>query len=311
MLRCGTCVQRSKVYRPPGAEAAGEVSMEIVEAVADLRAAVAAHRRQGLRIGFVPTLGNLHEGHLSLIDLARERGAGAVVVSIFVNPLQFGPAEDFATYPRTFEEDVAALEGRHVELLFAPTIEVMYPGDQSSATLVEVPGLSTILCGHFRPVHFGGVTTVVSRLFNMVQPDLAVFGEKDYQQLIIIKKMTADLAFPIEIVPAPTVREPDGLAMSSRNRYLSAAERRLAPELQRTLRAAAGAVAAGTRPRFAIEADARTRLERAGFQVDYVAVRDAKTLAEPAADGRQQIVLAAAWLGATRLIDNAEVIGAA
>jgi pantoate--beta-alanine ligase len=285
--------------------------MEIIEAVADLRAAVTAYRKQGLRIGFVPTLGNLHEGHLSLIDLARQRGAGAVVVSIFVNPLQFGPAEDFATYPRTFEEDVAALEGRHVELLFAPTTQVMYPGDQSSATLVEVPGLSTILCGHFRPVHFGGVTTVVSRLFNMVQPDLAVFGEKDYQQLIIIKKMTADLAFPIEIVPAPTVREPDGLAMSSRNRFLSAAERRLAPELQRTLRAAAGAVAAGTRPPAVIEADARTRLERAGFQVDYVAVCDAKTLTEPTADSRQRIVLAAAWLGKTRLIDNAPVVGAA
>jgi pantoate--beta-alanine ligase len=285
--------------------------MEIVEALPELRAAVAAHRRQDLRIGFVPTLGNLHEGHLSLIDLARERGAGAVVVSIFVNPLQFGPAEDFATYPRTFEEDVAALEGRHVELLFAPTIEVMYPGDQSTATLVEVPGLSTILCGHFRPVHFGGVTTVVSRLFNMVQPDLAVFGEKDYQQLIIIKKMTTDLAFPIEIVPAPTVREKDGLAMSSRNRYLSAAERRLAPELQRALRAAAGAVAAGTRSLAAIEADARTRLERANFQVEYVAVRDAKTLAEPTADSRRRIVLAAAWLGKTRLIDNAPVIGAA
>jgi pantoate--beta-alanine ligase len=229
-----------------------------------------------------------------------------VVVSIFVNPLQFGPAEDFGAYPRTFEEDVAALEGRGTELLFAPGVEVMYPGDQAAATRVEVPGLSTILCGHFRPVHFGGVTTVVTRLFNMVQPDLAVFGEKDYQQLVIIRRMTQDLGWPIEIVAAPTVREPDGLAMSSRNRYLTAAERSIAPELQRTLRAAAAA-AAGPRPLAAIEADAAKRLEEAGFRVDYVAVRDPETLAEPTPDRRRRIVLAAAWLGETRLIDNVRV----
>jgi pantoate--beta-alanine ligase len=281
--------------------------MEIVATVAELRRAVADFRRRGLRVGFVPTLGNLHEGHLSLIDLARARGSGAVVVSIFVNPLQFGPQEDFASYPRTFEEDCAALEGRGVEVLFAPPLEVMYPGDQSAATRVEVPGLSTILCGHFRPIHFRGVTTVVSRLFNMVQPDLAVFGEKDYQQLVIIRKMTADMAFPIEIVAAPTVREPDGLAMSSRNRYLSPAERRIAPELQRTLAAAAEAVAAGLRPLAAIEVDATARLEEAGFRVDYVAVRDAGTLAEPGPDSGRRIVLAAAWLGRTRLIDNVRV----
>jgi pantoate--beta-alanine ligase len=281
--------------------------MDVVERVAELRAAVSSLRSRGLGIGFVPTLGNLHAGHLSLIDLARARGAGAVVVSIFVNPLQFGPQEDFASYPRTFEDDVAALENRRVELLFAPTIEVMYPGDQTAATRVEVPGLSTMLCGHFRPVHFGGVTTVVSRLFNMVQPDLAVFGEKDYQQLVIIRKMTQDLAFPVAIVAAPTVREPDGLAMSSRNRYLSAAERRLAPELQRTLRATAAAVADGRRPLAAIEVDAAARLQRAGFRVDYVAVRDADTVAAPAPDSRRLIALAAAWLGRTRLIDNAAV----
>ncbi len=281
--------------------------MDTVETVAELRAAVAGFRRRGLRVGFVPTLGNLHEGHLSLIDLARGRGAGAVVASIFVNPLQFGPQEDFAAYPRTFEEDCAALIGRGTELLFAPALEVMYPGDQAAATRVEVPGLSTILCGHFRPVHFGGVTTVVSRLFNMVQPDLAVFGEKDYQQLVIIRKMARDLAFPIEIVPGPTVREADGLAMSSRNRYLSAAEREVAPELQRTLQAAAAAVAAGERPLAAIEERAQGRLEAAGFRPEYVAVRDAATLAEPTPDQRRLIVLAGAWLGKTRLIDNVAV----
>jgi pantoate--beta-alanine ligase len=284
--------------------------MHIVETVPELRVAVAALSGRGLRIGFVPTLGNLHEGHLSLIDLARARGAGVVVVSIFVNPLQFGPQEDFANYPRTFEDDVAALEGRGVEVLFAPTLEAMYPGDQAAATRVEVPGLSTILCGHFRPIHFGGVTTVVSRLFNMVQPDLAVFGEKDYQQLVIIRKMTRDLGFPVEIVAGPTIREADGLAMSSRNRYLSAAERRVAPELQRTLHAAAAAVAAGRRPLTAIEAEAAARLEGAGFRVDYVAIRDAATLAGPAPDRRRLIVLAAAWLGDTRLIDNLAVDGA-
>jgi pantoate--beta-alanine ligase len=281
--------------------------MDTVETVAELRAAVAGLRRRGLPVGFVPTLGNLHAGHLSLVDLARARGAGAVVASIFVNPLQFGPQEDFAAYPRTFEEDCAALISRGTELLFAPSLEVMYPGDQAAATRVEVPGLSTILCGHFRPVHFGGVTTVVSRLFNMVQPDLAVFGEKDYQQLIIIGRMTQDLAFPIEIVPAPTVREADGLAMSSRNRYLSADERRVAPELQRTLRAAAAAVAAGERPLAAIEERAQGRLEAAGFRPEYVAVRDAATLAEPGPDRRRLIVLAGAWLGKTRLIDNVAV----
>jgi pantoate--beta-alanine ligase len=284
--------------------------MQTVERVAELRAAVAALRGRGLRIGFVPTLGNLHAGHLGLIDLARERGAGAVVVSIFVNPLQFGPQEDFRTYPRTFEEDCAGLVDQGTELLFAPPLEVMYPGDQAATTRVEVPGLSTILCGHFRPVHFGGVTTVVARLLNMVQPDLAVFGEKDYQQLVIIRRMTKDLAWPIEIVAGPTRREADGLALSSRNRYLSAAERALAPELQRTLRAAASAVAAGERPLGTIEARATARLEAAGFRVDYVAVRDATTLAEPTPDARRLIVLAAAWLGQTRLIDNlaAEVI---
>ena len=281
--------------------------METVETVSELRAAVAAFRSLGLRVGFVPTLGNLHAGHLSLIDLARERGAGAVVVSIFVNPLQFGAQEDFRTYPRTFEEDCAALISRGTELLFAPPLEVMYPGDQTATTRVEVPGLSTILCGHFRPVHFGGVTTVVSRLFNMVQPDLAVFGEKDYQQLVIIRRMTRDLAFPIEIVAGATVRDADGLALSSRNRYLTAAERDIAPELHRTLRAAASAVAAGERPLAAIEADASVRLEQAGFRVDYVAVRDATTLAEPGPDSRRLAVLAAAWLGNTRLIDNVTV----
>ena len=192
--------------------------MRIVETVADLRACVAAFRTRGERVGLVPTMGNLHDGHLSLIDTARGHGAGAVVVSIFVNPLQFGPKEDFATYPRTPEEDHAALAARQVALVFAPGVDEMYPGGQGESTRVEVPGLSTILCGHFRPGHFVGVATVVTKLFNMVQPDLAVFGEKDYQQVLVIRRMVRDLCLPLEIVASATVREDDGLAMSSRNR---------------------------------------------------------------------------------------------
>ena len=216
--------------------------MRIVETVADLRACVAAFRTRGERVGLVPTMGNLHDGHLSLIDTARGHGAGAVVVSIFVNPLQFGPKEDFATYPRTPEEDHAALAARQVALVFAPGVDEMYPGGQGESTRVEVPGLSTILCGHFRPGHFVGVATVVTKLFNMVQPDLAVFGEKDYQQVLVIRRMVRDLCLPLEIVASATVREDDGLAMSSRNRFLSAEERARAPELHRALREGAAAV---------------------------------------------------------------------
>ena len=281
--------------------------MRIVASVADLRAGVAALRQRGARIGLVPTMGNLHEGHLSLIDTARAHGADAVVVSIFVNPLQFGPREDFAAYPRTPEDDHAALAGKDVALVFAPTVEEMYPGGQAATTRVEVPGLSTILCGQFRPGHFVGVATVVTKLFNMVQPDLAVFGEKDYQQVIVIRRMTRELCLPVAIVAAATVRDDDGLAMSSRNRFLSAEERARAPELQRALREGSAAVESGDLPFAAIEQRGMARLETAGFRPEYFAVRDALTLAEPAPDQPQLVVLAAAWLGKTRLIDNVAV----
>ena len=227
-------------------------------------------------------MGNLHEGHLSLIDTARRHGADAVVVSIFVNPLQFGPKEDYATYPRTPEEDHAALAAKGVALVFAPSVAEMYPGGQGESTRVEVPGLSTILCGQFRPGHFVGVATVVTKLFNMVQPDLAVFGEKDYQQVVVIRRMTRDLCLPLEIVASATVREDDGLAMSSRNRFLSAEERARAPELHRALREGAAAVESGELPFAAIEERGMARLEAAGFRPEYFAVRDALTLAEPA-----------------------------
>ena len=216
--------------------------MRIVETVADLRGCVAALRKRGERVGLVPTMGNLHQGHLSLIDTARRHGAAAVVVSSFVNPLQFGPREDYDAYPRTPEEDREALAGKGVALVFAPTVETMYPGGQAATTRVEVPGLSTILCGQFRPGHFVGVATVVTKLLNMAQPDLAVFGEKDYQQLVVIRRMADDLCLPVEIVGSPTVREGDGLAMSSRNRFLSAEERTRAPELYQALGEAATAV---------------------------------------------------------------------
>jgi pantoate--beta-alanine ligase len=281
--------------------------VRIVETVADLRACVGAFRTRGERVGLVPTMGNLHEGHLSLIDAARAHGAGAVVVSIFVNPLQFGPKEDYASYPRTPEEDHAALAEKDVALVFAPAVEEMYAGGQSESTRVEVPGLSTILCGHFRPGHFVGVATVVTKLFNMVQPDLAVFGEKDYQQVIVIRRMTRDLRMPLEIVASPTVREDDGLAMSSRNRFLSTEERGRAPELYRALREGAAAVEFGALPFAAIEERGMARLEAAGFRPEYFAVRDALTLAEPAPDCRHLVVLTAAWLGKTRLIDNLTV----
>jgi pantoate--beta-alanine ligase len=281
--------------------------VRIVETVADLRACVRAFRARGERVGLVPTMGNLHDGHLSLIDTARRHGADAVVVSIFVNPLQFGPKEDFATYPRTPAEDHAALAAKGVALVFAPSVAEMYPGGQGESTRVEVPGLSTILCGQFRPGHFVGVATVVTKLFNMVQPDLAVFGEKDYQQVIVIRRMTRDLCLPLEIVASATVREDDGLAMSSRNRFLSAEERARAPELHRALREGAAAVESGELPFAAIEQRGMARLEAAGFRPEYFAVRAALTLAEPAPDCRHLVVLAAAWLGKTRLIDNLAV----
>jgi pantoate--beta-alanine ligase len=281
--------------------------VRIVETVADLRACVRAFRTRGERVGLVPTMGNLHDGHLSLIDTARRRGAEAVVVSIFVNPLQFGPKEDFATYPRTPDDDHAALAAKGVALVFAPSVGEMYPGGQGESARVEVPGLSTILCGHFRPGHFVGVATVVTKLFNVVQPDFAVFGEKDYQQVVVIRRMTRDLCLPLEIVASATVREDDGLAMSSRNRFLSAEERARAPELHRALREGAAAVESGELPFAAIEERGMARLEAAGFRPEYFAVRDALTLAEPSLDRRHLVVLAAAWLGKTRLIDNLTV----
>lgn len=281
--------------------------MKKIERVAPLRAAVAGWRAAGEHVALVPTMGNLHAGHMALVARAREL-ADRVVVSIFVNPLQFGPNEDLAAYPRTLEEDQAKLAASGVDLVFAPGVDVMYPEGEARAT-ISVAGLNDILCGASRPGHFTGVATVVAKLFNMANPDLAVFGNKDYQQLVVIRRMVSELAFPIEIASVPTMRETDGLAMSSRNRYLSAAEREQAPELYRALGALEAQLRAGQRDFAKLEAAALQQLEKAGFRPDYVAVREPDTLAAPQPQSSSFIVLGAAWLGRARLIDNVAVGG--
>ncbi|MEE4361826.1 MAG: pantoate--beta-alanine ligase [Pseudomonadales bacterium] len=268
-----------------------------------LRARLGAVRARGDTIALVPTMGNLHEGHLQLVDAARAR-APCVVVSIFVNPLQFGPTEDFEAYPRTLAADAAALAGRDVAVLFAPTVNEMYPDGPKLATRVRVDGLGDELCGASRPGHFEGVATVVAKLFNIVQPDLAVFGDKDRQQLTVIRRMVRDLSMALEIVGVPTVRAADGLALSSRNGYLDADARARAPVLYATLLATAERMTAAPGPITELEAEAEARLREAGFEPDYVAIRRIHDLAPPQGGDRELVVLAAARLGSTRLIDN-------
>ena len=283
--------------------------IETVGQLGELRARVARWKRDGLRIGLVPTMGNLHAGHYSLVELAR-RHTDRVVASVFVNPTQFGPGEDFDRYPRTPDEDAAGLESAGCDLLWLPPVEAMYPFGPGNAVQVRVPGVTGVLEGARRPGHFDGVATVVSRLFNQVQPDVAAFGRKDYQQLAVVRYMVRDLAFPIELLAGETVREADGLAMSSRNRYLSPAERAAAPEIHRTLQAMRERVLAGQGMR-EVEAGAGERLAAAGFDVDYAVVRTPE-LAEPAPGHRGDLVaLVAARLGSTRLIDNLEFSNAA
>ncbi|MCO5762539.1 MAG: pantoate--beta-alanine ligase [Chromatiaceae bacterium] len=281
------------------------ITLETIEQISTLRERVAGWRRAGQRVAFVPTMGNLHAGHLALVAEAR-RLAERVVVSIFVNPLQFGPQEDFGAYPRTLARDQELLAGAGTDLLFAPSVEVVYPRGQAEQTRVEVPGISDILCGASRPGHFVGVATVVCKLFNMVQPDLAVFGEKDYQQLMVIRRMTLDLSLPVAIQGLATVREADGLAMSSRNGYLTAQERARAPALYLTLRRCAEWLRQGL-DIAAVEGLGREEIAAAGFGPDYVSVRRAANLGLPQAGDRELVVLAAARLGRARLIDNLRV----
>lgn len=279
--------------------------MRTVTDIAALRALLAEWRRSGERVVLVPTMGNLHAGHLSLVEQAKDL-AGRVVVSLFVNPLQFDRAEDLKAYPRTFEDDRLALERMEVDLLFAPEVSAMYPQPAHQLTRVEVPGLSALLEGASRPGHFAGVATVVIKLFNLIQPDTGIFGVKDYQQLLIIRRLVADLDVPVEIRAGATVREADGLALSSRNRHLDAEQRRCAPELYRTLCAMADALKKGQNDYVHLEREASQRLQRSGLTPDYVVVRRKADLVEPAPGESGLIVLGAAWLGATRLIDNVE-----
>ena len=279
--------------------------MDTVTTNAAVRERVRRWRAGGARIAFVPTMGNLHSGHISLIEAAR-RGAARFVASIFVNPMQFGPNEDFAHYPRTASQDAEMLAAAGCDLMFMPDAQEIYPDGLERATRVEVPELSRILCGQFRPGHFEGVTTVVAKLFNIVAPDIAVFGEKDFQQLTIIRHMVADMCYPIEIVAAPTVREADGLAMSSRNQYLTAAERRIAPRLYVALQGAVGRLAA-SKDYAAIERAGILELEAGGLQPEYFAIRAARTLGAPQDSAQERVVLAAARLGKARLIDNLKV----
>ncbi len=281
--------------------------MKTVHSVAELRDSLFLWRQSGEKIAFVPTMGDLHQGHLSLVREARQR-ATKVVASIFVNPLQFGPNEDFDAYPRVLEADSEKLAEEGVDLLFAPTVAEMYPNGREGVVQVHVPKVSETLCGASRPGHFSGVATVVSKLFNMVQPDVALFGEKDFQQLLVIRKLTEDLCFSIEIVGVPTCREVDGLAMSSRNSYLNDAQRDLAPALYRELRKAKKQIESGGSCDYKKLSDsACDSLRQSGFIPDYFDVRRASDLAEPTSEDKALVILAAAWLGKARLIDNIQI----
>ncbi|GFM57422.1 pantothenate synthetase [Pseudomonas cichorii] len=276
--------------------------MNTVKTVLDLRAAVARARSEGKRIALTPTMGNLHSGHAALVTRASQR-ADFVVATIFVNPLQFGPNEDLASYPRTLDADKEKLLEAGCNLLFTPSVEEMYPHGMADQTLVSVPHLSEGLCGASRPGHFDGVATVVSKLFNMVQPDLAVFGEKDFQQLAVIRALVRDLNMPIQIIGEPTVRAADGLALSSRNGYLSTEERAKAPALYRVLSTVADGIRCNEAINSLIDIGKRT-LEAEGFRIDYLEVREATSLRPATEEDRDLVILVAAFLGKTRLIDN-------
>lgn len=279
--------------------------MITIESLEQLREQLAARRAAG-RVAFVPTMGNLHEGHLALVREARKH-ADCVVASIFVNPMQFGANEDLDKYPRTLQADQAALAAEGVDILFTPSVSTMYPKPLADQTRVEVPHISNLYCGASRPGHFVGVATVVCKLFNMVQPQVAVFGKKDFQQLLVIRRMVADLAMPIDIVGVDTVRDGDGLAKSSRNQYLSEQQRRIAPQLHRQLQHLAERLRDGERDVPRLQADMRQALDQAGFVTDYVEIVDADSLQAMRDDSHNVAILAAAQLGGARLIDNIEV----
>lgn len=281
--------------------------MRIFDQIDALRSQLHAYRQNGERIGFVPTMGNLHAGHIQLVKTAQQH-SDRTVVSLFVNPTQFGANEDLDAYPRTFDADVQKLTDVGTDVLFAPTVDIIYPNGGDRTTKVSVPELTSELCGASRPGHFDGVTTVVSKLFNIVQPDVAVFGEKDFQQLAVIRCLVEDLNFPIHIIGEPIVRESDGLAMSSRNGYLDAAQRKQATGIHRCLQGMKRAIETDSTTLEAVINQAHTQLLADGFQPDYVEIRRASDLQKPDEQDRELVILIAAFLGRTRLIDNQTVL---
>lgn len=280
--------------------------MLIIETLPQLRLQIRRWRQEGKRIALVPTMGNLHDGHMTLVDEARA-AADIVVVSIFVNPMQFDRPDDLARYPRTLQEDCEKLNRRKVDLVFAPDPSDIYPQGMDTQTFVEVPGISSMLEGASRPGHFRGVSTIVSKLFNLVQPDVACFGQKDYQQLALIRKMVADMGYDIEIIGVPTVRAKDGLALSSRNGYLTAEQRKIAPGLSKVMNSIADKLRAGEREIEELLAIAAVELNEKGLRADDLQIRDADTLLELTPDSQRAVILMAAWLGQARLIDNVQV----
>ncbi|ELW8310230.1 pantoate--beta-alanine ligase [Salmonella enterica] len=280
--------------------------MLIIETLPLLRQHIRRLRQEGKRVALVPTMGNLHDGHMKLVDEAKAR-ADVVVVSIFVNPMQFDRPDDLVRYPRTLQEDCEKLNKRKVDYVFAPAVEEIYPQGLEGQTFVDVPGLSTMLEGASRPGHFRGVATIVSKLFNLIQPDIACFGEKDFQQLALIRKMVADMGYDIEIVGVPIIRAKDGLALSSRNGYLTAKQRKIAPGLHNVMNGIAEKLIAGNRELQEIIAIAEQELNEKGFRADDIQIRDADTLQELTETSKRAVILAAAWLGQARLIDNQSV----
>ncbi|HIF4364577.1 TPA: pantoate--beta-alanine ligase [Salmonella enterica subsp. enterica serovar Infantis] len=280
--------------------------MLIIETLPLLRQHIRRLRQEGKRVVLVPTMGNLHDGHMKLVDEAKAR-ADVVIVSIFVNPMQFDRPDDLVRYPRTLQEDCEKLNKRKVDYVFAPAVEEIYPQGLEGQTYVDVPGLSTMLEGASRPGHFRGVSTIVSKLFNLIQPDIACFGEKDFQQLALIRKMVADMSYDIEIVGVPIIRAKDGLALSSRNSYLTAEQRKIAPGLHNVMNSIAEKLIAGNRELQEIIAIAEQELNEKGFRADDIQIRDADTLQELTETSKRAVILAAAWLGQARLIDNQSV----
>lgn len=280
--------------------------MLIIETLPLLRQHIRRLRQEGKRIALVPTMGNLHDGHMKLVDEAKAQ-ADVVIVSIFVNPMQFDRPDDLVRYPRTLQEDCEKLNKRKVDVVFAPEAQEIYPQGTDTQTYVEVPGLSTMLEGASRPGHFRGVATIVSKLFNLIQPDIACFGEKDFQQLALIRKMVADLGYDIEIVGVPIIRAKDGLALSSRNGYLTAEQRKIAPGLFSVMSSIGKKLQAGERELEEIIAIAEQELNEKGFRADDIQIRDADTLLELTETSKRAVILVAAWLGQARLIDNQSI----